>query len=1239
VTTSLKDINEKLLTNEKLAEEINGVLEKHEDEIRLLSSSMSSSNTNHIQTVEKVKELSVLIANIKEQMIIQETNIAERSTSDFNDIKSKIQEIENRSDISEQKIREVDNGNVSLLEKLITLEKDIGEKCTSFEKADKELLDMITQIDSDNNINITNIKTEFNSQITALFDKNISQEKLSSDFANKIKLNTVAISEMKEKLIDALKTLEGELKHNIDEDLQNNKQQIVMMKDKNDEMNNELKQIFSLIAELNSKTDTSNQNISSNHVTITKLSDVLDNSEKKMNTLNASIENFNTVVEKFELHNQQSDKKINELSSGNQSILQKMQDQEKEFGDRFDMADDLLMSKFDNLDSNNSQLISQMKDDLKIKFKEIEENSEVYLNKQSLMEQELQKFYSEKDSLSIEITKINDDNTKSLNDMKAEVDEIWNDLEKRLLSSMETNEQSQTSLNTEFREKLESIDVSLDFTYKELRKLLETSTKYTQNIQTLEILNDKISNFEDNIQINNTKLKVDFIEHIAKTTDEMKQYVQLNLDELEKLRHKEHVSLSNDTYHLAKQIEELKDKNSAFEERVLDINTDQQQMSRNLSTIQENCDTKFKSINENESSLMNKLKDIDEDNKTNFEKIIAIEELAMLQSEKAKYIESLTSRVNQIDEMRQMSETKAKEDFDKSVSKNARGIEDLKNSLEQTMTKIELHLKEENTTLKEENTTINILVKSLQEDAVKQNEQLIKFLKEKSELEIKLEETIKESSILRERGAELKTTLANYEGAIDKKITKLQNEAQTTLELVAQLEPRFKSFDKQIAEINVKNTDMLQESTMILSNETKNHIDLMRKEIDTAFMVNNEKIAEFEQAVHNLKVENENAFKEKEQHILSLISTTTTHTTDISEIQVKLQSYDVKQKAIVENLLITSEAQLNEIRKKYDGKFSEILSRCEKFNELMENTELKIMSISDHSRKVEEDIYHSQRDIEELKQRGGTDKELIVMKIKEQKETLESFFRSLETKMEILETTQIKESSRVQSIEKQTDSSDKLASRLEDRIYQVEKFGERQNSLILAVEKTTNERVEELGSELMEFVNSSREDLRNLRFEMNTDKDNFWTLLLEIYSTFRGYTVVIKSEGAVHEHQADVLGVYRMVDSYNDRPVYKQDGGENYIYYSSMSNTWFVGTVVGHQYGWLRNGSSAASSKRWLPDLSSGWEYRPLVRSSASLEQTNNWLSDDGTLRIESLRDVEKVSEMIRDLKEVQSVE
>merc|ERR1712117_173594 len=126
----------------------------------------------------------------------------------------------------------------------------------------------------------------------------------------------------------------------------------------------------------------------------------------------------------------------------------------------------------------------------------------------------------------------------------------------------------------------------------------------------------------------------------------------------------------------------------------------------------------------------------------------------------------------------------------------------------------------------------------------------------------------------------------------------------------------------------------------------------------------------------------------------------------------------------------------------------------------------------------------------------------------------------------------------------------------------------------MAVEKNAHDKVEEVEHELREYVNNSQKDLRNIR----------------------GSTVIIKSEGAMAGNQPDVLGVYRMVDSYDDRPVYKQDGGENYIYYSSTSETWFVGTVVGHQYGWLRNSTEDSKSKRWIPDLKSGWEYRPLVR-------------------------------------------
>merc|ERR1712038_644364 len=282
-------------------------------------------------------------------------------------------------------------------------------------------------------------------------------------------------------------------------------------------------------------------------------------------------------------------------------------------------------------------------------------------------------------------------------------------------------------------------------------------------------------------------------------------------------------------------------------------------------------------------------------------------------------------------------------------------------------------------------------------------------------------------------------------------------------------------------------------------------------------------------------------------------------------IENTMSSYDSKQKAVTENLLVTSEAQLTESRNKFVSRISEIMRRMDDHSDKFDQNELNLVDLK---RKLDENYLHTQRDLEELRKKCGNDKEFVVMKINETKETVESVFNSLEEKIELLETTQIKESSRVQIIEKNTESQERVSLQLEKKIKEVERLGDDTSALWKQL------------TELQEYVNMSREDLRSIR----------------------GYTIVLKSEGIVKKHQADVLGVYRMVDSYNDRPVYKQDGGENYIYYSSASNTWFVGTVVGHQYGWLRNSTENASSKRWIPDLKSGWEYRPLVRTLDNLD-------------------------------------
>merc|ERR1712227_848572 len=443
------------------------------------------------------------------------------------------------------------------------------------------------------------------------------------------------------------------------------------------------------------------------------------------------------------------------------------------------------------------------------------------------------------------------------------------------------------------------------------------------------------------------------------------------------------------------------------------------------------------------------------------QKVVSMEESMMMQVEKSKFVESLNARVTQLDEMRQQSEARAKENSESETLKVSKEMSELRNKMEAN------------------SNSIGILV------------------------------------------------------------------------------PRM---DKMESDMN-KSIGSVTEKIRQTSDETNNMFVKMKEDMKASLISTEDKMNLIRNGMQSIQAENDSCFNDHELKLQKILSATeehsnffTTITSNIASMENKMSSYDSKQKAVTENLLITSEAQLNEFRNKFDSRITEIMRKVDSHSDQFDQNELNLVDLK---RKFDENYVHTQRDLDEIRKKISNEKDLIVMKIREHKETLESFFSSLEEKIELIETTQIKESSRVEVIEKNTESLERLSLQFEKRIRDCKK------------------------------------------------------------------------------HQADVLGVYRMVDSYNDRPVYKQDGGENYIYYSSTSNTWFVGTVVGHQYGWLRNSTENASSRRWIPDLKSGWEYRPLVRSMENLD-SNTWHSDDGSLKIEYLRDVEKVNELFRDIKELQ---
>ena len=90
---------------------------------------------------------------------------------------------------------------------------------------------------------------------------------------------------------------------------------------------------------------------------------------------------------------------------------------------------------------------------------------------------------------------------------------------------------------------------------------------------------------------------------------------------------------------------------------------------------------------------------------------------------------------------------------------------------------------------------------------------------------------------------------------------------------------------------------------------------------------------------------------------------------------------------------------------------------------------------------------------------------------------------------------------------------------LEDKLNQLDQFRAEQNSLILAVEKSVTEKLDEIGGEVRENAGKSRDEIRKISElsllslqqniskslsgkDMTNDKENLWTLVVEIYSSF-----------------------------------------------------------------------------------------------------------------------------------------
>merc|ERR1712180_99152 len=98
------------------------------------------------------------------------------------------------------------------------------------------------------------------------------------------------------------------------------------------------------------------------------------------------------------------------------------------------------------------------------------------------------------------------------------------------------------------------------------------------------------------------------------------------------------------------------------------------------------------------------------------DKIKALEEASMQHFERATYFDSLNTRVNQLDEMRQQSEAKARDEVDATVSRNNTIVNEFRTDIENQIQNISFHINDEQRKTVEENAKLKSDIAVLKED-------------------------------------------------------------------------------------------------------------------------------------------------------------------------------------------------------------------------------------------------------------------------------------------------------------------------------------------------------------------------------------------------------------------------------------------------------------------------------------------------------------------------------------------
>ena len=337
----------------------------------------------------------------------------------------------------------------------------------------------------------------------------------------------------------------------------------------------------------------------------------------------------------------------------------------------------------------------------------------------------------------------------------------------------------------------------------------------------------------------------------------------------------------------------------------------QEQVNTNLSVIRE----------EN----VHRLQMVDEQMKNTNEKLFSLEAAHQQQLQKNSYFENMNLKMNKLEEMRQQSESKARDEVDATISQNNKAVNQLANDFGEKFVRLEEILRQEQNELNKYSESVNLELKAVKGD----NQQVISKIEDVAGLNRKM---------LTDFDQSLNSKFKKYEEIHTSELERIEQQLQESTFIQAEKVGQLENLEAKVIDLD-KQMLVRNESNDQEKKSLGNHISSVQKETEESFK-------SIRSSLENTLVKYQGSLEDK---VNSIQEETKLNTKSLVEIEPMAKSIESRVDGIKQQIIIENNKHFESFR-------SEVSSTMMKVTERNNTVEKHFETIRDNSDKIKNEL-------------------------------------------------------------------------------------------------------------------------------------------------------------------------------------------------------------------------------------------------------------------------------------------